>query len=640
MQVKKLSDDLSNKIAAGEVVERPASVVKELVENAIDAGGTRIDIQLTEGGLSEIKVIDNGNGMTKDDAEIAFLRHATSKIQTERDLFTIATLGFRGEALPSIAAVSNLDLETGTGEGAGTLIRYQGGKRIAFSSAKARRGTEVTVRELFFNMPARLKYMKTIHTEIGNVSDVVNRLALAHPSISFRLAHNKKQLLFTNGNGDVRTVIAAIYGRRTAQEFVPVQAETLDYHIEGFVAKPEINRASRQYISTFINGRYVRHFPLTKAIEQAFHTLLPIGRHPLAVLHITMDPILIDVNVHPAKLEVRLSKENELTKAVEEAIKNRLTDLQLIPEVEKSRGKRQDNTQLSFEFQESSHDQAAPISDYKQPAQINQLPSHVETKENSAVFSSFQEKTAQVTDDKKEKSTSNPLPTSEYQDNDGTTYHSVREIPRTDKDIRGSTAAQETESKRVPALEIIGQMHGTYILAQNEDGLYIVDQHAAQERIFYEQFREKIGETSPHLQDLIVPITLEVSPQEDMVISAYRNELEHVGVYLEPFGVRTYRVSTHPEWFPKGEEENTIRELLQQLFETKTINVHKLREEAAILMSCKAAIKANRYLRNDEMNQLMNRLRACEVPFTCPHGRPIIIHFSGYDMEKMFKRIM
>ncbi|RSL33241.1 DNA mismatch repair endonuclease MutL [Salibacterium salarium] len=619
--IKKLSDELSNKIAAGEVVERPASIVKELVENAIDAESTRVDIQIEEGGLSKIRVVDNGSGMGKEDAEIAFLRHATSKIKTERDLFKIATLGFRGEALPSIAAVSNMELETGTGDAAGTLIRYQGGKRITLSSSKGRKGTEITVRDLFFNTPARLKYMKTINTEIGNISDVVNRLALANPSVSLRLSHNNRQLLFTNGNGDIQAVLAAIYGRQTAGQFLKIDNHSVDYKVEGFAAKPEVNRASRQYISTFINGRYVKHYPLVKAIENAYHTLLPIGRHPLVVLHIQMDPVLIDVNVHPAKLEVRISKEKELMDVVETAIKTKLTQETLIPDVDQSRTKRQTTEQVPLHFEQQ------PSSSREQTSNQLMYGQEVSTNENQG--DSFQHATRETS----------PAIHIQHQPQDSNMgYQDNQEMVQEQSSQHVSN--EKTKQDRVPELEVIGQMHGTYILTQNENGLYIIDQHAAQERIFYEFYREKIGETDFRLQDLIVPITLELSPEEDMIVHSYKDELAEVGVFLESFGYRTHRVTTYPAWFPHGEEESTIRELLEQLMKDKKISISKLREDAAILMSCKAAIKANRYLRADEMDSLMESLRQCDIPFTCPHGRPIIIHFSGYDMEKMFKRIM
>ncbi|SFE37567.1 DNA mismatch repair endonuclease MutL [Alteribacillus iranensis] len=631
--ITKLSTELSNKIAAGEVVERPASVVKELTENAIDAKSTRISIYIKEGGLSEIKIVDNGIGMAREDAELAFSRHATSKIKTEHDLFRISTLGFRGEALPSIASVANVELETGNGKDAGTLIRYQGGKRIAFSSSKSRQGTEITVRDLFFNTPARLKHMKTIHTELGKITDVVNRLALANPSIAFQLFHNERQLLFTNGNGNIQAVIAAIYGRRTAQQFFRIENSSVDYQIEGFIANPEVTRASRQHISFFINGRYIRHYPLTKSVEQAYHTLLPIGRHPIVVIHIKMDPVLIDVNVHPSKLEVRLSKEKELCSVLEEGIKSQLYNQTLIPNVEEKRGKQLNSDQLSLTFSEQAlpkretRKESPPEEKVLQPKKDHSMDfNHEEQYDFSPEKKGFekdQDMLRQQSVEPKGYKISKP-------ECDDTLFEKM-EVNTENK--------KETDT-RFPNIEFIGQMHGTYILAQNEDGLYIIDQHAAQERIFYEFYREKIGDTKPELQELLVPLTLEFSSEEEMVIKRHQQDLEDVGVYLEPFGQRTYRVRSHPVWFPTGEEEYVIRELLEQLMQDKKISLHKLREEAAILMSCKAAIKANRHLRDDEIQALIKKLGTCEVPFTCPHGRPIVIHFSGYDMEKMFKRIM
>ncbi|MFD2704729.1 DNA mismatch repair endonuclease MutL [Salibacterium lacus] len=621
-EVKKLTDELSNKIAAGEVVERPASIVKELVENAVDAGSTRVDIDIEEGGLSKIRVVDNGSGMTRDNAELAFLRHATSKITSERDLFQIASLGFRGEALPSIAAVSNLDLTTGTGEGEGTLIRYQGGKRIALSAAKSRKGTDITVRDLFFNTPARLKYMKTIHTEIGNITDVVNRLALANPSVAITLSHNERQLLFTNGNGDMKAVLAAIYGRRTAAGFLPVQTSSMDYSIEGLAAEPEVNRASRQYISIFINGRYVRHFPIVKAVEKAYHTLLPIGRHPMIALHIEMDPVLIDVNVHPAKLEVKISKEQELLSLIEQALKETLQKQTFIPEVETSRAKKPKSEQMPLEWntpsaEHSGHQETVSPAPYSAQPQDTMQPAPEEALEAGAPAYALRPDPAPGTEETID--TEHPV-------------HSAADS--------GTSEAEKPDAGRVPELDPIGQLHGTYILAQNENGLYIIDQHAAQERIYYEYFRDKITETNRHIQELMIPITLELSPAEERIITTYEQELKQAGVYLEPFGFRTYRVSSHPAWFPEGEEENTIRELIQQLLEDRKIRVSALLEEAAVLMSCKGAIKANRHLRGDEIQSLLQDLRHCETPFTCPHGRPVFIHFSGYDMEKMFKRVM
>ena len=330
-RIIQLDDALSNKIAAGEVVERPASVVKELVENAIDAGSTVIEIEVEEAGLAKIRITDNGNGIDEEDVLLAFQRHATSKIKNENDLFRIRTLGFRGEALPSIASVSRLEMKTSTGEGAGNRVVIEGGKVEVFEKASSRRGTDLMISDLFYNTPARLKYMKTIHTELGNITDVVNRLALSHPEVAFRLIHNERKLLQTTGNGDVRQVLASIYGMAIAKQLVPITGNSLDYKISGYASMPEVTRASRNYISTMINGRFIKNYALAKAIQDGYHTLLPIGRFPIVLLNIEMDPLLVDVNVHPAKMEVRISKEAELNELVTEIIKNAFKSKILIP---------------------------------------------------------------------------------------------------------------------------------------------------------------------------------------------------------------------------------------------------------------------------------------------------------------------
>ncbi len=320
--IQQLNDALSNKIAAGEVVERPASIVKELIENAIDAKAKDILVEIEEGGLRSIRIVDDGIGIEKDELETAFLRHATSKIKTDRDLFSIRTLGFRGEALPSIASVSNVNIQSSTGE-AGKELQLAGGEITSSKPAHARRGTTIEVTDLFYNTPARLKYLKTVLTESGHVSDVLNRMALAYPDIRFHYVSDGKTMLQTAGNNDLLQVIAQVYGRQTAAQMVAVEGDSLDYHVSGFVAKPELTRAGRQYMSIYINGRYIRNYKLANAIQQGFHTLLPIGRFPVAILKLEMDPVLIDVNVHPAKLEVRLSKEDELAEVIRTSIKKK-----------------------------------------------------------------------------------------------------------------------------------------------------------------------------------------------------------------------------------------------------------------------------------------------------------------------------
>ncbi|QRZ94695.1 DNA mismatch repair endonuclease MutL [Bacillus subtilis] len=625
-KVIQLSDELSNKIAAGEVVERPASVVKELVENAIDADSTVIEIDIEEAGLASIRVLDNGEGMENEDCKRAFRRHATSKIKDENDLFRVRTLGFRGEALPSIASVSHLEITTSTGEGAGTKLVLQGGNIISESRSSSRKGTEIVVSNLFFNTPARLKYMKTVHTELGNITDVVNRIALAHPEVSIRLRHHGKNLLQTNGNGDVRHVLAAIYGTAVAKKMLPLHVSSLDFEVKGYIALPEITRASRNYMSSVVNGRYIKNFPLVKAVHEGYHTLLPIGRHPITFIEITMDPILVDVNVHPSKLEVRLSKETELHDLIRDGIKDVFKQQQLIPSAQlpKKSAPAIKNEQQIITFDEKPAEKKVP--------EKSTAPSYSPMKLSSVV--------------KEPVDAEEELPPLHFDAPPIDDEEQTLEVSSVSEE-QSETYEQEYHeeqppptSERVPIMYPIGQMHGTYILAQNENGLYIIDQHAAQERIKYEYFREKVGEVEPEVQDMIVPLTFHYSTNEALIIDQHKQELESVGVFLESFGSNSYIVRCHPAWFPKGEEAELIEEIIQQVLDSKNIDIKKLREEAAIMMSCKGSIKANRHLRNDEIKALLDDLRSTSDPFTCPHGRPIIIHHSTYEMEKMFKRVM
>ncbi|MBC2092855.1 DNA mismatch repair endonuclease MutL [Listeria seeligeri] len=599
--IVELTDALSNKIAAGEVVERPASVVKELVENAIDAGSTVIDILVEEAGLNKITIIDNGSGIEEEDVATAFLRHATSKIKNEADLFRVHTLGFRGEALPSIASVSHLTLETSTGESKGTTISLEGGKIIEQKSGHARKGTQIEVSQLFFNTPARLKYLKSLPTELGNITDILNRLALAHPNISFRFSHNGKPLLQTNGNGDLRQVIAAIYGVSIAKKSIPVKAESLDFKISGYAILPEINRSNRNYISTIINGRFIKNFALVKAIQEGYHTLLPIGRFPIIVLQIEMDPIIVDVNVHPAKLEVRLSKEKELGQLISQMIKQAFHELQLIPdgEISKKQKEIQKSEQIQMSFEENKQKEETPTL-FSKPS----IPEYVPSDNDVPTENDFVFETAPV-------------------------YTSEEHIE-----------PKETTQERIPKMYPIGQMHATYIFAQNENGLYIIDQHAAQERIKYEFYREKIGEVSRELQELLVPIVLEFPTDEYVRLEEQKAKLEEVGVFLENFGQNSYIIRAHPTWFPKDEEEEMLREIIDEALTSPSISIHKLREDTAIMMSCKKSIKANHYLTMKDMETLLDTLREASDPFTCPHGRPVIIQYSTYELEKMFKRVM
>lgn len=680
-KIQELSERLANQIAAGEVVERPASVVKELVENAIDAGATQIDIAIEEAGLRKIQVIDNGEGIAEEDVVNAFKRHATSKIHNRDDLFRIRTLGFRGEALPSIASVSHVTLETAVaGQTQGTFLKLIGGKVEVQEAAPLRQGTKLTVENLFFNTPARLKYVKTLQTELANIGDIVNRLALSHPQIAFRLVHEGHKMLSTAGNGDLKQTTAGIFGVATAKKMLPIEIEDLDFKISGYVSLPEVTRASRNYLSTIINGRYIKNFALNKAIVQGYGSKLMIGRFPIAVIEITMDPLLVDVNVHPTKQEVRLSKEKELTALLAEAIKDALQEENLIPNAAdnlafKKRLPRQDPSERPEQLQIDLAESAPPVQNksdlaydrtngqfYVRESYPQDVDNSVDkfgekAEDNSPIDS--QKADISVAESPKETyqqdiSVDKPFVKEALKDTSETYPQEIQEeeeVERNHPDFHlGDKAgekmlaqalaeeAQESQ-QRFPDLEYFGQMHGTYLFAQSQEGLYIVDQHAAQERIKYEYFREKIGQVTDDLQELLVPIVLEYPNSDALKLKEQAENLAQVGIHLEDFGPNSFIVRNHPTWYPPGEEESIIREMIDMLLTTGTVSVKKFREATAIMMSCKRSIKANHHLNEMQARVLLQDLAKCENPFNCPHGRPVLIHFTNSDMEKMFKRI-
>jgi DNA mismatch repair protein MutL len=677
-KIQELSEQLANQIAAGEVVERPASVVKELVENAIDAGSTQIDIFIEEAGLKTIQVIDNGEGIAKDDILNAFKRHATSKIHTRDDLFRIRSLGFRGEALPSIASVSEITVETAVAdEVEGSFIQMKGGNIEEHRPAALRKGTKITVSNLFFNTPARLKYVKTIQTELANVGDIVNRLALSHPHIAFRLVHEGNKMMNTAGNGDLKQAIAGIYGISTAKKMLKIQAEDLDFKLLGYISLPEVTRANRNYLSIIINGRYIKNFALNKAIVEGYGSKLMVGRFPIAVLEIQMDPLLVDVNVHPTKQEVRLSKEKELMALISGAIADVLRQEQLIPNAA-------DNLRFKKKVEQPKVEQMEiPLSNQTEEAKPVRKPGSLgydaasgnffvketltEFPESKPAFAEIPHQESATPDMDKEalmahafgspeqKSAAKPaVPTTEsietsLSETDEQVYEEeLRQHPEFDFTAKESerelaTALNklttEKPKERFPELDYFGQMHGTYLFAQSKDGLYIIDQHAAQERIKYEYFREKIGEVSDDLQELLVPIVLDYPNSDALKIKEQKETLAQVGIHLEDFGQNSFIVRAHPTWYPSGEEETIVREMIDMFLTTGQVSVKKFREATAIMMSCKRSIKANHYLNEQQARVLLKDLAACKNPFNCPHGRPVLIHFTNSDMEKMFKRI-
>lgn len=603
-----MEDTLANKIAAGEVVERPASIVKELVENAIDAQSTQIEVTLEEAGLTSIRVTDNGKGMSEEDAIRCFERHATSKISNEHDLFRIRTLGFRGEALASIAAVSKVSLWTSDGEDQGTVVEIEGGKVLKHEPGALRKGTDFTIQQLFFNTPARLKYMKTIQTELGHTIDLLNRLALSHPDIAFTLTHDQHQILRTSGSGDLLRVLSDIYGVSVARKMIPFEKEDADFKVNGFITLPELNRASKNYVSLLMNGRWIKSYPGTQAVIDALHTYLPIGRFPIAVVNIMADPILTDVNVHPAKRHIRISKESELFTLIKEAIREAIQKASIIPDaIKKEKLTKTDSEQQTI-WSPSFRRQEAPAR--QQQVQEPVVPA-------KPVQNPFSE----ITEPE--------FPEAIFEQHDE---------PPTEEPIHNET---ETETSLFPSIVPIGQVHGTYIVAQNEDGFYMIDQHAAQERIKYEYFKKKLGQVSAdERQQLLLPLVFHYSADEQVKIEECKEALERVGVFLEAFGPATYTVKEYPAWFPDGQATAIIEEMIEQVLHSRKVDVEKLREESAILLSCKRSIKANYYLTQADMERLLDDLGKCHNPYTCPHGRPVLIHFTTYELEKMFKRVM
>ena len=577
-KIRVMDEILANKIAAGEVVERCASVVKELVENSIDADSREIKIELKEAGTSLIKVTDDGTGMDKEDAVVAFSRHATSKIMDESDLYNINTLGFRGEALASIASVSNVLLKTSTGD-VGTLVNIKGGKLVKVENTDARKGTVIEVSELFYNTPARLKHMKSLYTELASITDYVNKIALSHPEIRFTLINNNNVILKTDGSGNLLKTISAIYGVDVARKMLEINGEDDDYFISGFISLPEVNRAGRNHMVTLVNGRVVRNQELNKTINDSYHSYKPDNRYPIVVINIELDPSLVDVNIHPTKMDIKFSKQEELLELVKKTITSKLNCQTLIPE--------------------------ASITDFPVVEEIKEKPI---LKEN--VIIENKPKYEEITLD-----------------------FNVQEEPVIYE------KKEEKEEERLPLLYPVGLVHGTYIVCQNEIGMYLIDQHAAKERINYEMFKEKLTNPTKENIPMLLPLTIELSNNEYIVLKENFAFLENMGFEISEFGINSVIIKAHPTWLTKDFEDLQIRKILELVSsKEKDFDLAKFNDHLAATLACKASIKANTNLSINEMEALISDLRKCHNPFNCPHGRPTIITFTKYDLEKLFKR--
>lgn len=571
--IKVMSELLANKIAAGEVVERCSSVVKELVENSIDAKSTEIKIDLIDSGITEIKVTDNGIGMDEEDAKTAFLRHATSKLIDENDLYRINTLGFRGEALPSIASVSKVELITSKGN-VGTTIKIEGGKIIEIKKSEARKGTSIAVRNLFYNTPARLKHLSSMQAELANVSDYVDKIALSHPNIRFVLTNNNMQILNTDGKGDLLKTINSVFGINVARNMLEINTEDRDYKITGYISKPEINRTTKNHMITIVNGRVVRNSSINKAINDAYHTYKPDNRYPIVVINIEVDPSQIDVNIHPTKMDIKFSKLEELQNLIVKEIKKHLDTKTLIPKIE--------TAIVVNNFMDEYQEEQQVKKEIEKPVFI---------KEQLTVY---------------------------------------------EDEIKYETKKEEN---RYPDMTLVGIAHGTYIIMQNENGIYIIDQHAAKERINYEKFKEELGHPSANKVPLLFPITLEYTSSEYMKLKEKIDVLNNIGIEIEEFGINSFIVKSHPIWFPKGQEDKYVNKVLETVLNyNEPFDLVKFNEKVAINLSCKMAIKANEYISNEEAINLIKTLQKCTQPFNCPHGRPTTLIYTVQELEHLFKR--
>lgn len=588
MAVIKVMDELlANKIAAGEVVEKCASVVKELVENSIDANSNEIKIDLIEAGTKEIKVTDNGIGMEKDDAVLAFQRHATSKLKTEDDLYHIETLGFRGEALASIASVSKVTLKTCKNE-VGTTVEIQGGKIISVENSDARTGTSISVRELFYNTPARLKHLKSLYTELANITDYINKLALSHPDIRFVLTNNDNIILNTDGRGNLLKTIKDIYGINVAKKMLNVSAENRDYMINGYISLPEIHRSNRNAMVILVNGRIVRNTELNRVINDAYHAYKPDNRYPVVVLNIEVDPSLVDVNIHPTKMDIKFSNMEDLCKLITDMVRDNITGRNLIPIIKE-----------------------LPKKANKEDVQVN-LNLVREEKVQTELFENEEAKGL---------------------------FEEQELIINNDLISEEETPYEEHKIEPLPELYPVGLVHGTYIVCQNELGMYLIDEHAAKERINYENFLEKLGKPSQDKISLLFPITIELSTSDYVILKENMDILEKNNIEAEEFGVNSIIIKAHPTWIPRGFEEKVLNNLVEQVIQKqKDFRIEKFNEEAIKMLSCKMAIKANTNMSLEEMENIINDLRKCKNPYNCCHGRPSIIFYSRQELDKMFKR--
>lgn len=672
--INRLDEHLSNMIAAGEVVERPMGIVKELVENCIDAKAKNIDIQITQGGIESITIIDDGIGMDAQDATLAFERHATSKLKEVNDLWNIHTMGFRGEALPSIASVSNVLLRTNNGVDA-TEVEIKYGALQHAKPAPSPKGTMIEVKNLFQKTPARFKHLKSPQYEFSLISDVVQKFALAHPEIAFHLSHDGRTIFQTAGNGALLEVIMQIYGREGAKTAIAIDTSDQDYELHGYILQPNFQRATKYYMLLYINERMIRSYRLQKAILDAYAPYLPKDKYPIVVLNIKMDAQLVDVNVHPSKWEIRLSKEKQLENLIYKSIDDALKESFHVNEVAIPKPKEKVEMQsfdlqyqdpqrkkISEEINESfAHPEKLNMREIEEKIKDNdfaknpeedviKVSSMIKDEENSypsfdvkrkakhAISqdeSNISQEVHTIEDKIEETITATPFKQEDTVETLEIPVENYREI-----EIQEEIQQLEAEPKNqsLPQMQVIGQFHNCYIIAQGEEGLYIIDQHAAQERYHYEVIKHKIELGQNETQPLLVPLQIESTIGAVSMVSSLNEALACLGITLEVFGESTFICRELPLWTNTIDEKAFLQDIIDIWLKDQEIDETKLRKAAIATMACHSSIRFNRSLTIEEMKQVIADLGKCEQPFHCPHGRPTFICLSDQHLFKEFQR--
>lgn len=594
--IVKMPQHLANMIAAGEVVERPSSVVKELVENAIDAKASSIKVILKNGGIDEIKIIDDGIGMDADDVTMCFLPHATSKIKTEYDLFRINTLGFRGEAIASIASVSTMQIISSQTGNEGYEVTYKAGVKKSSSVTNSNKGTTVTVSGLFFNTPARLKYLKPAKSELSSISYLMDRIALSHPNIRFTLINDDKVIMQTSASNQSSHLMGEIYGLEVAKNILEAEYNDDGYKAKITLVKPSIYRSNKLEITLICNNRFVKNFDITNTVIDSFATYLPIGKYPIAVIYLEIDPLLIDVNVHPAKTEIKISNIDTICQRLALEIKNLLKEDILIP---------------TRQIVEPKKEQ------YKKASIFDMLGDKPRLNEEPAIYNEVKSEVSFDVDIKEE----------------------LKLDITQDKAKPVEVKHEEPKKIKLPYMEYVGTVFGTYLIFQNSDGMYLMDQHAAAERINYEKFYKLLGNEKQPTTELLVPIAISFTKSEALYVEQNLDKFKAIGFEFDQSGATDYIIRSVPLWAKLDDLEGIIYDILNVMIRNKEVSIIRYRDHIAKQISCKASIKANHALSRIEIDSLLKDLGECENPYTCPHGRPSIIKLTLTEIETMFERI-